>query len=190
MFYENLIPYYSPYEEQEILRQMNRFNHRHRHQKNSFYYYNKKQEYTSASLINSSLPNSSLSSTSSSSLSKKIIDPTVDALSFCHTIYITIKKHRDASSSSSGDSQLLLLPDICCTIPASKLSYSNCMILNIISSTTLSLVNLLSYSISLCPHILLVRLHHHYRYLKKAREYEKTLCVYASSLRRHLCVCM
>ncbi len=126
MLYENLIPYYSPYEEQELLRQMDHFNlhHHHQQQQNSLYYYNKKNEYTSSSLINASLPNSSLSSTSSSSISKKIINPTVDALSFCHTIYITVKKHRNTSSClSSEDSQLLLLPDICCTIPASKLSY-------------------------------------------------------------------
>ncbi len=168
MFYENLIPYYSPYEEQELLRQMENFNpHQQQQKQNSVYYYKKKNEYSSASFINGCLPNSSLSATSSSSISKKIIDPAVDALSFCHTIYVTIKKHRDTSSSK--DSQLLLLPDICCTIPASKLTYSNCTILNVISSTTLSLVNLLSYSISLCPHILLlVRLHHHYRYFKKS----------------------
>jgi len=155
MFYESVIPYYSPYEEEELLRQMNTFNHHHyqqpqqqqRHQQqqqNSFYYYNKRKDGSSSSLINSSLSNYSSSASSSSSsnfcpippnssVSKKVIDSDVDALSFCHTIYITIKKRRNTPSCSSspslncshqlpGDTQLLLLPDICCTIPASKLS--------------------------------------------------------------------
>ena len=150
MFYENLFPYYTSYEEQEVLRHMNTFNHYHHHQypqqqqqQNSFYYYNKRKECSSSGLINSSsLPSTSSISSSqpnifpiskNSSLSKKTINSDVDALSFCHTIYITVKKHRNTSSCSStpslnyshtspGDSQLLLLPDICCTIPASKLS--------------------------------------------------------------------
>jgi hypothetical protein len=139
MFYENLIPYYSPYEEQELLRQMDTFNHQQQQQKKPFYYYNKQEECASSFLRNSSLSKNSSSSTSASSLlanptiSKKISNSNVDALPFCHTVYITIKKRRNTpfcSSSSSlnyshqspGDSQLLLLPDICCTIPASKLS--------------------------------------------------------------------
>lgn len=201
MFYGNLIPYYSPYEEQELLRQLNTFNqhqqqHRQQHE-NSFYYYNKRRECSTSSLINSSLSNNSTSTTTSSSspssstnlfptsshtsISKKIADSDVDALSFCHTIYITIKKRRNTTPSCSspsslnyshqspGDSQLLLLPDICCTIPASKLSCQRCMILNIISSATLSLVNLLSYTISLYRHVLF-RLHHQHRYSKKRRK--------------------
>jgi hypothetical protein len=145
MFYESLIPYYSPYEEEEeLLRQMNTFNHHHQQQQqqNSLYYYNKRKEGSSSSLINSSLSNYSSSASSSSSssskflptsTSKKVINSDVDALSFCHTIYITIKKRRNTPSCSPSsslnysrqlpeDSQLLLLPDICCTIPASKLS--------------------------------------------------------------------
>ena len=111
-------------------------------QQNSFCYYKKRKECSSPSLINPSLLNNSSISSSSPSLfptstnkpvSKKVINSDVDALSFCHTIYITIKKRRNTPSCSSssslnyphqspGDSQLLLLPDICCTIPASKLS--------------------------------------------------------------------
>ncbi|CAF0905537.1 unnamed protein product [Adineta steineri] len=152
MFYENLIPYYSPYEEQVLLRQMNNtFNqHKHhhhhqqqykQHQQDSFYYFDKRKEYTSSStssLINSSLLNNPPLSSSSPSvfptstkqpISKKVITSDVDALSFCHTIYVTIKKNLNSPSCTSpnythqlpGDSQLLLLPDICCTIPASKL---------------------------------------------------------------------
>ncbi len=143
MFYDNLIPYYSPYEEQELLRQMDTFNRQqHQQQRNSFYYNNKRKEYSPPSLLNSSISNNSLTSSSSSSLlststnkskTKKVISADVDALSFCHTIYITVKKHQNTPSCSSpsvnyshqspGDSQLLLLPDICCTIPASKLSF-------------------------------------------------------------------
>jgi hypothetical protein len=146
MFYESLIPYYSPYEEQELLRQLNTFNHYHpqqRQQQNSFYL-NKRKEYPSSSLKKSSLSNYSSTTSSSSSsnlypkstnssVSKKVTNSDVDALSFCHTIYITVNKHRNTPSYSSSpslnyshqlpeDSQLLLLPDICCTIPASKLS--------------------------------------------------------------------
>jgi hypothetical protein len=148
MFYENFIPYYSSYEEQELLRQLNTYN---KNQPSSFYYNNKRKEYSSLSFVNSSLATNSSTSCSSSSLpssssnffptstntsiSKKVIDSNVDALSFCHTIYITVKKRRNTPSCSSPsssinyshqtpeDSQLLLLPDICCTIPASKLSF-------------------------------------------------------------------
>ncbi|CAF0828701.1 unnamed protein product [Adineta ricciae] len=150
MFYENLIPYYSPYEEQVLLRQMHSIGqqeHQHSRQENSFYYHNRRKEFASStSLINSSLLNHTPLSSSSPSFfppspsnsppSKKMTNSDLDALSFCHTIYITIKKNRNSlscsSSSSSlntypqqvsGDSQLLLLPDICCTIPASKLSF-------------------------------------------------------------------
>jgi len=182
MFYENLISYYTPYEEKVLLRQMNTFNEQQQKQEpNSFYYYEKRKECSAPSLINSSLLNNSSISSSSPSLfptstnkpgTKKVMKSDVDALSFCHTIYITIKKCRNTPPCSSstphyshqipGDSQLLLLPDICCTIPASKLSSSISMILNIISSTTLSLVNLPSYSISLNIYAP-VRLHHHDR---------------------------
>ncbi|CAF0826763.1 unnamed protein product [Rotaria sordida] len=139
MFYENLIPYYSSYEEEKFLRQMDTFNQQ---QQNPFYYNNnnnnKRKEYSSSSssLLNSPMLNNSSTPSSSSffptltnkSISKKVIHST-DALSFCHTIYITIKKRRNMPScsslsspslnythQSSDDSQLLLLPDICCTI--------------------------------------------------------------------------
>jgi hypothetical protein len=138
MFYENLLPYYSTYEEQELLRQMNTFNHHQQHQKqNSLYYYNKTKECSLSSLINPSLSNNSTSksflTSTNPSISKKVMNSNVDALSFCHTIYITVKKRQNSPSCSSSsslnyshqlpkDSELLLLPDICCTIPASKLS--------------------------------------------------------------------
>lgn len=109
MFYENLIPYYSPYEEQEILRQMETFNYSTPIENNPFYNYSKQKEYSSA-----------LSSSNPPRLTKKIEHSNVDAISFCHTIYITMKKNR--TSPTSDESQLFLLPDICCTVPASKLS--------------------------------------------------------------------
>lgn len=117
MFYENLIPFYSPYEEQELLRQFDSLDHHYNQQpekSNSFYYYNPKQENPSSS-----------SSISNPNVSKKMVNSNVDALSFCHTIYITIQQNPSNPScpSLTEDSQLLLLPDICCTIPASKLSY-------------------------------------------------------------------
>jgi len=211
MFYENFIPYYSPYEEEDLLRQIDTFNHQQQQQqRNSFYYYNKRKECSSSSLINSSLSNNSSSSYSSSSsnffptsenpsISKKVINSDVDALSFCHTIYITIKKRRNTPSCSSsptlnyshqtpGDSQLLLLPDICCTIPASKLSSKRCMILNILSSATLSPVNLLSYSISLYRHVPVRLHHHHHRYREKKEDEKKSLYILVHY--SIICVCM
>ncbi|CAF3742067.1 unnamed protein product [Rotaria sordida] len=148
MFYENLIPYYSSYEEEKFLRQMDTFNQQ---QQNPFYYNNnnnnKRKEYSSSSssLLNSPMLNNSSTPSSSSffptltnkSISKKVIHST-DALSFCHTIYITIKKRRNMPScsslsspslnythQSSDDSQLLLLPDICCTIPTTSNTPTN-----------------------------------------------------------------
>ncbi|CAF1143459.1 unnamed protein product [Rotaria sordida] len=148
MFYENLIPYYSSYEEEKFLRQMDTFNQQ---QQNPFYYNNnnnnKRKEYSSSSssLLNSPMLNNSPTPSSSSffptltnkSISKKVIHST-DALSFCHTIYITIKKRRNMPScsslsspslnythQSSDDSQLLLLPDICCTIPTTSNTPTN-----------------------------------------------------------------
>ncbi|CAF0863112.1 unnamed protein product [Rotaria sordida] len=148
MFYENLIPYYSSYEDEKFLRQMDTFNQQ---QQNPFYYNNnnnnKRKEYSSSSssLLNSPMLNNSPTPSSSSffptltnkSISKKVIHST-DALSFCHTIYITIKKRRNMPScsslsspslnythQSSDDSQLLLLPDICCTIPTTSNTPTN-----------------------------------------------------------------
>lgn len=150
MFYENLIPYYSPYEEQELLRQFDtfdpldhRYNPQQQQQQNSFYYYNTKKENPPPS-----------SSITNPTVSKKITNSNVDALSFCHTIYITIQQNPSNPScpSLTEDSQLLLLPDICCTIPAGKLSYIDVIKRwNITSSMTLSRVNLQSDSISFCP---------------------------------------
>lgn len=149
MFYENFIPYYGPYEEETFLRQMDTFSQQQQQpqpQQNNLYYNNKRKEYSAtSSLINPSVRNHNPTNSSSSSffptltnnsLSKKVVHST-DALSFCHTIYITIKKHRDTPSFSSSSpsinythqepeqSQLLLLPDICCTIPASKFELFN-----------------------------------------------------------------
>ena len=161
MFYENLIPYYSPYEEQELLRQLDTFHpldHHYQQQQppppsNSLYYFNKKKEYLPSSSSSASLLNSSMSSSSlaNPNLSKKIVDTNVDALSFCHTIYITIQQNptNPSCSSLTEDCQLLLLPDICCTIPASKLSsIAVRKRWNITSSMTLSRINLRSDSIS------------------------------------------
>lgn len=144
MLYENLIPLYVPYED-PVLRQLNSL-HAHAYPparaQNSCAYPARRKEYgSSASLIKSSLLNhSSLSSSSPSFFppavagSKKVTSSELDALSFCHTIYITVKKNPNSLSCSSsasslncaphapGDSQLLVLPDICCTIPASKSS--------------------------------------------------------------------
>lgn len=154
MLYENIIPYYSTYEEDKFLRQMDTFN---QHKSNPFYYNpniiinnNKRKDFSSTSSSSSFFP-----TPTNNAMSKKIIHST-DALSFCHTIYITVKKRRNTPSDSPSpspdythqsaeESQLLLLPDICCTIPASKLSSKAYMISNIISIVTLSLVNLPSY---------------------------------------------
>ena len=134
MLYENLYSYYSPYEEQELLRQMDLFA---QPRLNSLYYSNhQKKSYTSSgsSVIDSSTssPSSAASSSATSQpTSKKVTPSNLDTLSFCHTIYITINKGGTTPSSSSSvdyshlspeDSQLLLLPDICCTIPTSKWS--------------------------------------------------------------------
>jgi hypothetical protein len=133
MLYENLYSYYSSYEDREFLRHMEDFQQP--PTSNALCYYNRKKDLTSSkcSLFNSSISNdsSTSSSTSDSPISKKIMPSNLDNLSFCHTIYITINKSGtmpssssslDYTHSSSGDSQLLVLPDICCTIPASKLS--------------------------------------------------------------------
>jgi len=112
MFYESLIPYYSPYEEQEILRQMDAFNYSPTIETSPFYNYSKQKDH------------SSTLSSSNSRLTKKIMmnkqKSNVDALSFCHTIYITTKTNR--TCPTSDESQLFLLPDICCTVPTSKWS--------------------------------------------------------------------
>ncbi|CAF2115192.1 unnamed protein product [Rotaria magnacalcarata] len=160
MFYENLIPYYAPYDEESFLRQVDTFNQQQQQQQTSFYYSNKRKEYASSSLLNSSILNNPATSASSSffptlqsnSLSKKIVHST-DALSFCHTIYITIKKHRNTPSRSSSsplinythqspeESQLLLLPDICCTIPAtSNTPTSNTLLSPIVSEPGSSII--------------------------------------------------
>lgn len=167
MFYENLIPYYSPYEEQELLRQfdtLDPLDHHHyqqQRQQNSLYYFNKKKEYPPSSSISSS------SSSTNPNLSKKMVDSNVDALSFCHTIYITIQQNptnHPSCSSLTEDCQLLLLPDICCTIPASKLSSIDVIKRwNMTSSMTLSHVNLRSDSISsFRSYIDRLRHHHHH----------------------------
>jgi hypothetical protein len=71
------------------------------------------------------LPSLSLLNSSSSLTSKKIINSNDESSSsFCHTVYITVKKRRTTSPLSHNyeHSQLLLLPDIYCATPASKLS--------------------------------------------------------------------
>ena len=132
MLYENLYSYYSPYEEQELLRQMDHFDQPPRLSSLN-YSRRQKKSYTSSgsSVIDSSPSSSAASSSPSQSSSKKVTPSNLDTLSFCHTIYITINKGGTTPSSSSSvdyahlspeDCQLLLLPDICCTIPTSKWS--------------------------------------------------------------------
>lgn len=211
MLYENFYSYYSPYEEQELLRQMDLFDQPRLNSLN--YSRHQKKSYTSSgsSVIDSSSPSSSSSSSAASSStnqseSKKVTPSNLDTLSFCHTIYITINKGGTTPSSSSSvdyshlspeDCQLLLLPDICCTIPTSKWS-----------SLTRDHIDWISLSFALIYHQLRFlsintsasRLHHHdFRWAgERARAGERKMlsvlgpicawrCVRVH-FHRHLCV--
>ena len=120
--------YYQQCDEPKSYRPMNLVN-----QQNSSYNYKKKKEYLM--LSSSNFSSSLFTPTTNKLLSKKISNSNDDPSSFCHVMYITLKRNPITYPfhQSYKDPRFLLLPSICSTTLPSKSTILSMLTFNFFS---------------------------------------------------------